>query len=164
MKLIKLWESDLQKAYELQSSFPEQENGFVNVAYGLSFEEFVEYVQVRRNYSMSIGLKEGYVPDTVFVLVDDNNYVGIFNLRHELNEFLENGAGHIGYGIAKSYRRKGYATKGLALVLQEAKKIGIDEAYLSVNKNNTGSIKAQLNNGATIHHEDDLEYYTRIKL
>lgn len=55
-------------------------------------------------------------------------------MRHKLNETLRNGAGHIGYGISPNYRKKGYATQGLALVLQEAKKIGIDEALLSVNK------------------------------
>ncbi|SJZ98281.1 GNAT family N-acetyltransferase [Anaerorhabdus furcosa] len=165
MKLIKLWEANLEKAYALQSSFEKDENGFMNIAYGFTLDEFKEYVKKREKSSLGIDLAEGYVPDTVFVLVDDEeNYVGIFNLRHYLNEFLINGAGHIGYGISPNYRQKGYATKGLRLVLNEAKKMGIDEAYLSVNKDNQGSIKAQLNNGATIHHEDDKEYYTRIKL
>ena len=39
-----------------------------------------------------------------------------------------------------------------------------DEAYLSVNKNNPASLKVQQNNGAYIHHENDEEYFTRIKL
>lgn len=165
MKLIKLWDAELERAYVLQSSFEKNENGFVNNAYGYSLEEFKVYVRNREKSSRGVDLPEGYVPDTVFVLVDDeDNYVGIFNLRHYLNDFLENGAGHIGYGISPLYRQKGYATKGLALVLQKAKEIGIEEAYLSVNKNNLGSIKAQLNNGAIIHHENELEYYTRIKL
>lgn len=38
MKLIKLWDADLQKAYELQNTFDKNEHGFVNNAYGLSFE------------------------------------------------------------------------------------------------------------------------------
>ncbi|MBI8803695.1 hypothetical protein JE001_31720, partial [Pseudomonas aeruginosa] len=50
------------------------------------------------------------------------------------------------------------------LVLQEAKKIGIDEALLSVNKKNLGSLKAQQKNGAAIYREDEKEYYTKIKL
>lgn len=164
MELIKLWESDLQKAYVLQNSFLSDENGFVNAAYGYSFDEFIEYVAMRKNRSQGIDLPEGFVPDTVFILVDDESYVGIFNLRHELNEFLREGAGHIGYGITPNFRNKGYATKGLALVLEKAKNIGIEEAYLSVNKNNHASVKAQLNNGAVIHHENDNEYFTRIKL
>lgn len=165
MRLVKIWEADLEKAYELQSSFQEDENGFVNNAYGYTFAEFAKYVEECKKHSAGIGLQEGYVPDTIFVLVDDEeNYVGIFNLRHYLNDFLESGPGHIGYGIAPAYRRRGYATKGLSLVLQEAKKIGIEEAYLSLHKYNIGSLKVQQNNGAVIHHTDDKEFYTRIKL
>ena len=39
-----------------------------------------------------------------------------------------------------------------------------DEIYMSVRKENRASLKVQLNNGAYIHHEDDKEYYTRIKI
>lgn len=165
MKLIKLWEADLQKAYELYNSFQKCENGFENNAFGFSFKEFTEYVAKRKKHSKGIDLPDGFVPDTIFILADDKeNYVGRFNLRHYLNDFLANGPGHIGFGISPSYRRKGYATIGLALCLTEAKKIGIDEAYLSCNKDNIASLKTQQKNGAVIHHEDDEKYYTRIVL
>lgn len=164
MKLVKIWESDLKKAYELQMSFPQEETRFWNSAYEYTFEQFVEYTKSCEKHSQGLELPEGFVPATVFVLVDDDeNYVGIFNLRHHLNEFLAKGPGHIGYGISSKYRRMGYATKGLELMLPEAKKIGIEEAYLSCLKTNVGSIKAQLNNGAKVHREDDLRYYTRIR-
>lgn len=164
MKLIKLWEADLQKAYELYRTFDADENGFINPAYGMSFEEFKEYVQNVKNSAYSIGLKEGYVPDTSFVLSDNDVYVGVFKLRHYLNDILRAGSGHIGFGISKAYRGKGYASNGLALVIEEARQIiPEDEIYMSVNKNNTPSLKAQLKNGAYIHHEDEGKYYTRIK-
>ena len=122
------------------------------------------YVKCREERSRSVGLPEAYVPDTVYVLEDDQgNYVGIFNLRHYLNDALRNGAGHIGYGIRKEYRGKGYASAGLALVLEEARKIvPEDEICFSVNKDNPASLKVQLKNGARIDHEDEKEYYTRI--
>ena len=165
MKLLKTWEADLEKAYELQNSFQADEDGFVNSAYGLLFEDYVKYVDELRHYSMGEHLPEGYVPATTYILVnDEGEYVGIFNFRHCLNEFLANGPGHIGYGISPNFRRRGYATKGLALTLQEAKKMGVEEAYISCFKYNEGSLKAQLNNGAVIHHEDDDHYYTRVKL
>lgn len=165
MKLIKLWKANIQKAYELHNALPKYENGFENPAFGFSFEAFTEYVAVREKQSRGIDLPEGRVPDTVFILADDDgNYVGRFNLRHYLNAFLENGAGHIGFGIHPAYRRKGYATAGLALCLKEARKLEITEAYLSCHKDNPASLKAQLKNGARIHHEDDTNYYTRITL
>ena len=111
MRLIKLWEADLEKAYKLQNSFKQDENGFINAAYGYTLEQFAEYVELCQSYSKGEKLPEGYVQDTRFVLEDeDGNYTGIFNLRHCLNEFLAKGPGHIGYGIAPEYRKKGYAT------------------------------------------------------
>lgn len=164
MRLIKLWDADIERAYQLQSSFEQNENGFINSAYGMSFDEYKEYVQMRKWHSLSINLPQGYVPDTVFVLDVDGVYVGLFNLRHRLNEHLCNGAGHIGYGISSQYRGKGYAAAGLRLVLEEAWKIiEEDEVYMSVNKDNPASLRVQIKNGAYIHHEDDVEYYTRIK-
>ena len=162
MELIRVQDSDYRKAYELYMTFDEDENGFVNSVYGYDYDKFLEWIEMKRNWSMGKGLPEGFVPDTSFVLSVDGEYVGVFNLRHYLNDFLRNGPGHIGYGISKKYRRKGYATAGLKLALGKAREIGIHEAYLSVNKDNTGSLKTQLNNGAYIHHEDDKKYYTRI--
>lgn len=165
MLLIPLWDVDLDKAYELQRSFPPEENGFVNAAYGMTREKFAQYVRTQKGYSQGRGLPEGYVPCTVYVLVDDqNNYVGLFNLRHCLNDTLRQGAGHIGYGIRSEYRGRGYASAGLRLLLREAWKIvPEEEIYLSVHKDNPASLQVQKNNGATIHYEDTQQYYTRIR-
>lgn len=164
MKLVKLWEAEVEKAYELQSSFEKNENGFMNPAYGFTFEQFKEYVEKKRLCSLGIGLPEGHVPDTVYLLEDKGVYVGIFNFRHYLTDGLKSGAGHIGYGVGKRYRQNGYATKGLGLLIALVKnEIPEDEFYLSVHKENSASLQVQLKNGAYIHHEDEQEYYTRIK-
>ena len=87
MRLIPLWEADEQRAYDLQMSFRPEENGFINSAYGLSRQAFSGYVQLRKRNSQGLDLPEGYVPDTVYVLEnDEGDYVGIVNLRHCLNE------------------------------------------------------------------------------
>ena len=81
-----------------------------------------------------------------------------------LNDFLREGAGHIGYGIGKDYRGKGYASEGLRLTIEKAWEIiKEDEIYMSVHKDNPASLQVQKKNGAYIHHEDDKEFYTRIK-
>lgn len=164
MRLIPLWEVDQKKAYDLQMSFPEDENGFTNPAFGKTVEKFAQYVEDKHAHSQGLCLPEGFVPDTVYVLEnDEGDYVGIINLRHFLNDALRNGAGHIGYGIRQENRGRGYATAGLALALEEARKIvPEDEIYLSVHKDNPASLRVQLKNGARIHHEDEEEYFTRI--
>ena len=165
MKLIKLWEADFDRAYELQNTFVQDENGFINAAYGFSREEFQEYVKLRKQNSEGVNLPEGFVPDTVYLLETEGEYVGIFNLRHRLTEGLIHGAGHIGYGISPKYRGKGYATKGLEMLLEIARKIvPEEEIYLSVHKDNLASLNVQKKNGAYIHPENEAEYFTRIPL
>lgn len=164
MKLIKIWDADITKAYALQMSFPKDENGFLNSAYGLNKEEFTHYCGKCKRQSEGLDLPEGYVPCTVYLLEDQGNYVGIFNYRPILNAKLRAGAGHIGYGIRKEYRGRGYAQAGLNLLKEKAKAEGIPELYLSCQKNNGRSLKVQLRCGAYIHHEDEEEYYTRIPL
>ena len=165
MKLIELWNADINLSYELFSKFPCEENGFENPAYGMDLDMFRQYVKLSYDYSLGKNMRPGHVPDSKYVLVDDDNkYIGIFKLRHELNDSLRNNAGHIGYGILKEYRGKGFASKGLALVLEKAKEKGIKEAYLSCNKDNEASLKVMLKNGGYIHHEDNKCYYVRINL
>jgi predicted acetyltransferase len=157
---------DICKEYEFIRDLPKDENGFTNPNFGCSFEEFRD--RVLRSYidhAQGKNLPEGYVPGTQFFLWDDDEIVGLFRVRHYLNDFLANGPGHIGYGIKKECRGKGYASEGLRLALEEAKKlIKEDEAYLSVHKDNPASLRVQLKNGAIVHHEDDKEFFTRIRI
>ncbi len=166
MELIRVQDSDYKKLYELYMSFPENENGYINNVYGYDYDQFLGWVEKKRNWTLGKDLPEGFVPDTTYVLEDEGNYIGVFNFRHNLNDFLREGPGHIGYCVSQKYRGKGYATKGLKLVLDIASEKGLDEdeAYLSVNKDNPASLKVQKKNGAYIHHENDKEYFTRIKL
>ena len=164
MEHIRVQDSDYSKTYALYNTFPKEENGYVNSVYGYNYEQFLEWIEKKRNWSLGKGLPENFVADTTYVLVDGDTYIGVLNLRHYLNDFLREGPGHIGYCISPAYRGKGYATKGLEMVLQKAKEFGIKEAYLSVNKDNRASLKVQQKNGAYIHHENDNEFFTRIKL
>ncbi|MBR3401690.1 MAG: GNAT family N-acetyltransferase [Parasporobacterium sp.] len=163
MELIRVQDSDYRKTYELYMTFPEYDHGYMNNVYGYSYEQFLEWIEKKRNWSEGKCVPENFVADTTYVLADGEDYVGVFNLRHYLNDFLREGAGHIGFCISSKYRKKGYATKGLAMVLEKAREKGIEEAYLSCDKDNAGSLKVQLNNGAYIHHENETEYFTRIR-
>lgn len=165
LRLSKMNYADAKEEYEALIDIPE-ENGFENPFKDISYEEFYNNaIESSIKESRGIGLKEGYVPQTIYFLWDNDEIVGMFKLRHYLNESLKNGAGHIGYGIRKSKQGMGYATIGLKLLIELAKKIiKEDEVYLSVHKDNPASLKVQQKNGAYIDHEDDREYYTRIKL
>lgn len=166
--MLYLKELNLEDAAEEYACLQElpDENGFRNPCYGMGYEEFVATAIPRYfDTSKGVGLKPGYVPETWFILWDDGRAVGLFKLRHYLNDALRNGGGHIGYGIRRGERGKGYGTRGLAMMIEKARAvIPEEEIYMSVHKDNPASLKVMLNNGAFIHHEDEKEYYTRIRL
>ncbi len=85
---------------------------------------FPAMVQELLDAHNGVNLPESWVPDSTYWLVTDNNrIVGTVNIRHSLTEHLFNAGGHIGYGIRPSERRKGYATKLLALSLEKSEAI-----------------------------------------
>ena len=146
----------------------EPENGFENDVFGMDYNEYVNnYLPQRISFSKGENLPEGFVADTNYILYNKKVPIGVFKVRHYLNDRLANGAGHIGYAISKDYRGNGYAKKGLKLAIDELIKLPDfkeDEIYMSCNNDNEASLKVQLANGAYIHHKDDKETYTRIKV
>jgi predicted acetyltransferase len=91
---------------------------------------------------------EGFVCQTSWWWVEDEEYVGRISLRHELNEHLRDFGGHIGYDVRRSRRRRGHATRMLAAALGEAHAMGIDEALLTCDADNVASRRViELNGG-----------------
>ncbi len=165
LELRELNDQDIEKEYLYIRDLPENENGFTNPYFGVTHQQFIQEVYPKlKDYAKGHNLPKGFVPSTEYFLWDDDKIVGLFRIRHELNDALRNGSGHIGYGIAKEYRNRGYATKGLKLTIEKAWKIiKEDEIYMSVRKENDYSLQVQIKNGAYVHHEDEDHYYTRIK-
>ena len=87
------------------------------------------------------------VSQYIYVRETDNKIVGVIQIRHYFNTFLEQYGGHIGYSVCPSERRKGYATQMLRLVLPKCKELGIDRVLISCVQGNEGSRKVILNNG-----------------
>lgn len=163
--LKKLNSEDIDEEYRAIKSIPANENGFENKYYDVTKDQFENEIipKLLRN-SQGLDLPEGYVPDTYYFLWDDDKIVGLFKIRHYLNDFLKNGAGHIGAGILLESRGKKYGERGLKLAIKKCFEIiPEDEIYLSVHKNNPASLRMQLNNHAYIFSETEDEYLIRVK-
>lgn len=83
------------------------------------------------------------VPALTYFLVreSDNKIVGMVNIRLALNESLKLLAGHIGYSIRPTERRKGYNKINLYLALRVCDEHNIEEVILDCKKGNIGSEK-----------------------
>ncbi|MBG9493300.1 GNAT family N-acetyltransferase [Bacillus thuringiensis] len=109
---------------------------------------FPAMVQELLDAHNGINIPETWVPDSTYWLVtDENKIVGAVNIRHSLTEHLFNAGGHIGYSIRPSERRKGYATKLLALSLEKTKELDITKVLVVCDAVNTASEKTILHNG-----------------
>ena len=117
-----------------------------------NFEEWLENL---KKESSKDTCGEKWVPATTWLAIreSDEKIVGVIQLRHELNEFLLNRGGHIGYEVRPSERQKGYATEMLRLVLIKSKKMGLKKVLISCTKSNLASARTILKNGGVLDDE-----------
>ena len=89
----------------------------------------------------------------------DQRIVGMIQFRHELNDYLREYGGHIGYSVRPNERRKGYAGRMLAECLEVCRVFGLDRALVTCNEDNEGSRRTILGCGGvyenTLYSERD---------
>ena len=115
--------------------------------------EWLVYVKERE---LPEHVMEGRVPATQFILVDPETkrILGMLQVRHYLSEYLRNFAGHIGYSVRPTERRKGYARKMLKLALKFCKEeLKLDRVLITCSKANTASAKTILSCGGILENE-----------
>lgn len=84
-------------------------------------------------------VEEGWVPSTTLFYFKDKQIVGAVNIRHKLNQRLTNIGGHVGYGVAKSYRGQGIATFMLKEAKHILKELKVDKILMTCNPKNEAS-------------------------
>ncbi len=110
-------------------------------------EDIRKYIERTKMQEFGLDLPTGFVPSSTFWLVNDQDFIGHLNIRHELTDFLKRIGGHIGYAIRPSMWRKGYGTKILTLGLSRAKELGLDKVLVTCDETNDASKKIIESNG-----------------
>jgi predicted acetyltransferase len=95
-------------------------------------------------------LAPGKVRMWLFWLQRDGRIVAESSLRHELTDDLRLEGGNIGYNVRPSERRKGYGSMILTLVLEEARKIGLEKVLVTCDTHNIGSRRIIEKNGGVL--------------
>lgn len=88
-----------------------------------------------------------------FVREEDDRIVGMINIRLALNDFLRNEAGHIGYCIRPTERRKGYGTQLLRAGIAVCRRVDIEDIIVTCDKVNLGSAGVIQNCGGVLEAE-----------
>ncbi|MGE7929018.1 GNAT family N-acetyltransferase [Lysinibacillus xylanilyticus] len=155
MTSIRLITPTLEYASQLnayKNEFPYNPNGIEGssqLALVNSIEDWLNRVEKNRHWDT---VQEDRMPAEQYIAVDkrDNTIVGMLNFRKELNEYLLNYIGHIGYSIAPSKRRQGLGTIMLKLALIEAKKFNLDKVLITCTDDNIASAGVIENNGGIL--------------
>jgi predicted acetyltransferase len=101
--------------------------------------DFGAFARRLRSWSDPAQTPPGRVPETIFWLVEGQEFIGRVSIRHALNDWLRQIGGHIGYDIRPSWRRQGYGTRILALALPEARRLGLSAVLVTCDADNVGS-------------------------
>jgi predicted acetyltransferase len=115
---------------------------------------FKELVNKWEEYESENMCEKGLVPSSIYFLMDEDKKIyGAIDIRHDLNDYLLQYGGHIGYGIRPSHRRKGYASQMLSLALHIVKDLDISKVLITCNKTNLGSSRTIMNDGGILENE-----------
>lgn len=102
---------------------------------------------IKRLYNREIAPEHHLVPETIYWAIFDGHIVGRISLRHRLEGNLYKVGGHIGYEVGPKWRKRGFATEMLRLVLETPKSKEIGKVLLTCSPNNEASNKTILKNG-----------------
>ena len=155
MDKIILVKPDLSYADEIIKYKEESlaESPIINGSAGLdrlfSIEDWLKELKKR---SCEDTVPKGLVPSSTYLAVreKDNYIVGMIDIRHYLNEYLTQVGGHIGYGVRKTERNKGYAKQMLKLALEKCKELKIKKVLITCDEDNIASEKVILSVNAKL--------------
>lgn len=118
-------------------------------------EDPLEWISGCKDYEDADKVPSHRVSCEQYILVrkKDRKIVGMIQLRHELNDYLFNYGGHIGYSVRPGERRKGYATLMLSKMIGVCREKNMEKILVACLKSNQASRKTILKNGGVYEDE-----------
>lgn len=158
MKLIKPSVNYKDQVMAYRREFLESGDNLSGTSYLEDYEDYSEWLQFIQD-NEDTETKHTEITASVYLAIreSDNKLIGISNIRHDLNDYLLNYGGHIGYSVRRDERHKGYATEMLKQILEECKNIGLSKVLITCDKTNVISAKIITKAGGVLEDEIPLE-------
>lgn len=113
-------------------------HGAAGLEQATNIKEWINFVN---NTKSKETVPNGFVTAHTFLLLKNTKVIGIVNARHELNDYLRNFGGHIGYSILKNERRKGYGKLLLNYACNFLFSLGLEKILITCDNENVASKK-----------------------
>ena len=112
-----------------------------------------ETVNNKYQYMNGIYIPPERVPSSMLWLVNDDEFIGCTDIRHNLTDRLLLSDGHIGYEVRCSKWNNGYGTKLLAMSLKYAKEnFHFDRVLVTCDEDNIASARVIEKNGGVLEN------------
>ncbi|MBO1199229.1 GNAT family N-acetyltransferase [Staphylococcus simiae] len=104
------------------------------------YDSFASLVKYLKETQIS---NHSWVPSTTLFCFDEhtNRILGAINIRHHLNEQLQQIGGHIGYGVSPGYRELGIAKFMVTVALEILTEMNMTQVLITCDDNNIASQK-----------------------
>ncbi len=128
---------------------------------GMTFEDHLKILDCRYRGE---GLRPGNVPDSMLYAFYEGKIVGRSSIRHELNDLLIKTGGNIGYAVATTYRKRGFATEILKQSLNYCRDVlNLEQVLITCDDDNIASAKTIEKNGGLLENKVFSESENKLK-
>ncbi len=120
-----------------------------------AFSDFGLVLAAIRDWSLGVNLPLGEGRRQVLWLIrdEDDCLLGTVNIRDLTTEYFVRFGGNIGYGVRPSERRKGYASRMLALAIGRCREAGLRKILVTCHPDNLASRRTITDNGGILEGE-----------
>jgi len=112
--------------------------------------QWAEFLAALERQRRALNLTKDQVRAIQLAAVVDGELVGRVSIRFDLNDFLLMEGGHIGYGVAPGFRRRGYASAMLGQALVIVRADGVDRVLVTCDDGNVASMKVIERHGGVL--------------
>lgn len=167
IKLRELTEDDQEALSRAVSSFYDRRFEFANYFETVFQKDYHKFLEGLQQFKLGVNLPSpDHVASTqLYAFNEKNEIMGRCSFRHELNPYLKEFGGHIGYLVLPQFRGLGVGTKILDLTKVYLRKEHpkIEKILVTCDEDNHASIKIIVSNGGVLENKISQGYEKPLK-